>query len=292
MDHVLDTLERRIRRLLARHGVVGDDGGESGSDPWVEAPVLAGIAGASVQGRVALGARAGAEIRRCGASAELLALASTRLGPYHARGNGFDLHAGVLVPASDRSRLERVCRYALRPPVVHERIRLTDDGRVLLELRHRWADGTTHVMFDPIELLERLAALTPRPRINLILYYGVLGAHAAWRSRLRAPPAVDRLREAAVVPDTGPAPAFGRRSSPRPHTNLRWAQLMQRSFGFAVLGCPRCGGRLRLIALIEDVRVIRRILGHLGLPTEVPAAQLPRAPPIAFERFHDHVDTP
>ena len=42
--------------------------------------------------------RAGAEIRRCGASAELLALAPTSLGPCHARGNGFDLHAGVLIP--------------------------------------------------------------------------------------------------------------------------------------------------------------------------------------------------
>ena len=34
--------------------------------------------------------------------------------------------------------------------------------------------------------LERLAALTPRPRINLLLYYGVLGARSAWRSRLQA----------------------------------------------------------------------------------------------------------
>jgi uncharacterized protein (TIGR03435 family) len=40
---------------------------------------------------------------------------------------------------------------------------------------------TTHLRFDPIELLERLASLTPRPRINLVLYYGVLGAHAEWR---------------------------------------------------------------------------------------------------------------
>jgi len=52
---------------------------------------------------------------------------------------------------------------------------------------------------------------------------------------------------------------------------------MQRSFGFDVLACPRCGGRLRLVAVIEEARVIRRILGHLGLPTEVPAARPSRA---------------
>ena len=48
-------------------------------------------------------------------------------------------------------------------------------------LRHRWADGTTHLRFDP---LERLAVLTPRPRVNLILYYGVLAPRAAWRSAM------------------------------------------------------------------------------------------------------------
>jgi hypothetical protein len=64
---------------------------------------------------------------------------------------------------------------------------------------------------------------------------------------------------------------------------------MRRSFGFDVLACPRCGGRLGLVALIEEARVIRRILGHLGLPTEVPAARPSRAPPlIPFARAVDH----
>ena len=74
-----------------------------------------------------------------------------------------------------------MARYALRPPVARERLHWTDDGQVRLTLRRPWADGTTHLLFDPVELLERLAALTPRPRINLILYHGVLAPRAAWR---------------------------------------------------------------------------------------------------------------
>src|SRR6266516_1664409 len=58
------------------------------------------------------------------------------------------------------------------------------EGEIWLTLRHRWADGTTHLRFDPLELLERLAVLTPRPRVNLILYYGVLAPRAAWRAAL------------------------------------------------------------------------------------------------------------
>ena len=54
---------------------------------------------------------------------------------------------------------------------------------------------------------------------------------------------------------------------------------MRRAFGFDVLACPRCGGRLRLIALIDQASVIQHILGHLGLPTEIPASTPARAPP-------------
>lgn len=54
-----------------------------------------------------------------------------------------------------------------------------------------------------------------------------------------------------------------------------------RTFGIDVLACPRCGGRLRLIALIEQAAVIDRILRHLGVPTEIPAPRPARAPPRA-----------
>ena len=59
-----------------------------------------------------------------------------------------------------------------------------------------------------------------------------------------------------------------------------WASLMARTFGFDVVACPRCGGRLRLIALIEEAAVIQRILRHLGVPTEIPAPRPARAPPL------------
>ncbi|MBI2188899.1 MAG: transposase [Acidobacteria bacterium] len=193
-------------------------------------------------------------MRRGGASAELLALAPSGLGPCHARRNGFDLHAGVVVPPRDRARLERLCRYALRPPIAQERLHLTSEGQVVLDLRHRWADGTTYLVFEPLELLERLAALTPRPRINLLLYYGVLGARSVWRSRIAAIDGERSEARSGVTPDRVSAPG----APDRPKTNWLWAELMQRSFGFDVLACPRCGGRLELIALIEDPSVIRR----------------------------------
>jgi hypothetical protein len=101
-----------------------------------------------------------------------------------------------------------------------------------------------------------------------------------WRFRIAA---IDGERSEAlsgVTRDRVSAPG----APDRPKTNWLWAELMQRSFGFDVLACPRCGGRLELIALIEDPSVIRRILRHLGLPTEVPAARPARPPPLPIGR--------
>jgi hypothetical protein len=82
------------------------------------------------------------------------------------------------------------------------------------------------------------------------------------------------------VRETDPTAGTTSEARSRPTSNLLWGQLMQRSFGFDVLACERCGGRFRLIALIDAPDVIRRILRHLGLPTEVPAGRPARAPPL------------
>ena len=97
--------------------------------------------------------------------------------------DGFTLHAAVAVPARDRRRLERLCRYATRPPLASERLAALPDGTLVYRLK-RWRDGTTHILFDPVELLERLAALVPAPRTHLVKYHGVLGPCAGWRDRV------------------------------------------------------------------------------------------------------------
>ena len=72
------------------------------------------------------------------------------------------------------------CAHLLRPAVAQGRLRLTEDG--LLELKRPWQEGTSHLVFEPLDLLARLAALTPRPRVNLIIYHGVLAPNARVRA--------------------------------------------------------------------------------------------------------------
>src|SRR5450759_1902400 len=89
---------------------------------------------------------------------------------------------------------------------------------------------------------------------------------------------VDSSEARATEP--APDPACERERRPPRGEARRFADLMRRTFGLDVLACPRCGGRFRLIALIEEAAVIERILRHLHLPTEVPAPRPGRAPPL------------
>jgi hypothetical protein len=138
----------------------------------------------------------------------------------------------------------------------------------LLTLKARWRDGTTHLRLDPIELMERFAAQIPKPRINLVLYAGVLAPNAKLRAEV-----VLHARPAAL-PDP-PATETQTRADERE----TWSELMRITFQLDVLACPRCGGRLRHIATVLDVRVARRILEHLVLPARAPPELPPRDPP-------------
>ena len=73
----------------------------------------------------------------------------------------------------ERGKLERVCRYMARPPIAEERLSVDGDGLVVYELKHAFSDGTTHVLFEPVDFIARLAALVPRPRAHLVRYHGL-----------------------------------------------------------------------------------------------------------------------
>ncbi len=142
--HVLATVCTRVGRLLARHQLEPQDD-SAPADPLTEtSPALAALVSASIQGRVALGPRAGARVRRLGDEPDLGHVTSR--GPRQAQLDGFDLHANVWVPPNNRARLEQLCRYLLRPPLAQDRLRLRPDGRVLVELKTAWRDGVRRVI--------------------------------------------------------------------------------------------------------------------------------------------------
>ena len=138
------------------------------------------------------------------------------------------------------------------------------------QLKTPYRDGTTHVLFEPLDFLARLAALVPKPRAKLTRYHGVFAPNSAHRARV--------TRAGRGKGATGQAaPQTPLSSPPEPRAGMTWAQRLKRVFGIDIQTCPACGGALRIIACIEDPVVIEKILAHLD--AKAAAAQASRPPP-------------
>ncbi len=129
------------------------------------------LVNASVQGLVAPGPRRGCRVLHLGATGE--DANATITGKRCADVAGFNIHANTSARANERERLEILVRYLARPPIANDRLSELADGRLALQLKQRWRNGTTHVVFTPHELIEKLIPLIPRPRAHVVRYHGV-----------------------------------------------------------------------------------------------------------------------
>jgi hypothetical protein len=223
-------------------------------------PLLAALFGASIQGTLVMGARAGQrQVRLFGAAAR----DDSESRPKVKNAYGFDVDAGVRVAAHDRKGLERLARYMLRPPLAKDRIERLADGRYRIRLKKPWRDGTTDLVLEGVELVGRLAALVPPPRAHLTRYYGVFAPRARLR-RLVVPARRDAVGcQAPTGPEQAGEPArqHKRRTS--------WAALLARVFAVDVLACPRCSSRMQRVEWCTHPTRIRAVLAATG-PPEAP----------------------
>ncbi|MBK8975463.1 MAG: transposase [Planctomycetes bacterium] len=238
---------------------------------------------AAIRGRIAFGEHAGRAVPRWRDPDAIRD--GVAAFDQQARYRGFSSHAATAVESGRREALERLCAYVLRPAIDEDRLAWTRDGRVVYRFERSWQDGTKLIVFEPPVLIERLAALVPRPRRNLVTYHGAFAPCASYRDRVVPPPPAE---------DESP-PAFRstqrRCSAPRDErddeqpTSRRhsWAKLMLRCSGVDVLVCPRCQTRRQLLTFITDPSTIVRISTWPDLPAELP----PLAPPAGVGLWPD-----
>ena len=186
-----------------------------------------------------------------------------------ARRPGFSLHAATVREAAQRDKLEKLCRHIARPAIANERLSTNDRGQVIYRFKQPFRDGSAHVVLDPLDFIARPAALVPRPRLNLTRFHGVFAPNCKHRG--------------SVAPKREP-----RREKPdKPLAPMTSMRRLKRVFAIDIETCPKCGGKPRVIARIENPDVIATILEHarareaatttharaLPLNTELPAAR-------------------
>ena len=174
-------LAKRIPALLKRRGIDTPQSDEEESDRLArDQPWLSEVYAASVSGRIATGPEAGRRVAVGGDRVDPEGIDSSA-SPRCAAVAGFSLHGNVSIGARDCDRLERLFRYAARPPVSIDRLEALPDGRLRYWFKTAWRNGTTHAIFEPLQFLEKLAALVPTPRAHLVRFHGLLGPAAKWR---------------------------------------------------------------------------------------------------------------
>jgi hypothetical protein len=185
LDGLVHTISERIVRHLERRGsLVCDFENDFLTVGSSDDSTLEELRGHSITYRITLGPHAGRKA---------FTLQTLSRSDDEARAatwaNGFSLHAGVVAASDECAELERLCRYIARPAVSTERLSLTAQGHIHYRLKTPYRDGTTHVIFEPLDFTARLAALVPKPRVNLTCFHGVF--------------APNRKRRALVTPAEG-----------------------------------------------------------------------------------------
>ena len=264
-------IRARVLRRLAARGLLPDR--EEFDDDLLpfDSADLAGCYAASIAGRAFLDKRKGVFVQRVGrvSGAPFFEFSGERC----AEADGFTLHANVRIDGRKRKHLERLLRYMARPAVAASRLKLLPDGSVLYRLRHAYHDGTKALVFPPLVFIERLCALIPPPRQNLVTYFGVFAPNAALRADVVPEPRPEEVTRHCRKSRSGAARATRRRKK------YTWADLMKRVFEIDVLRCPFCHSRRKLIAQITEVSVIRTFLACLGLPLDPPEMKPALWPP-------------
>jgi hypothetical protein len=113
-----------------------------------------------------------------------------------------------------------------------------------------------HVIFEPIDFLARLAALVPKPRVNLTRFHGVFAPNS--KHRIHVTPAKrGRGRKKSVQQP------WDEKTPVQRHVSMTWMQRLKRVFNIDIEICEKCKGPVKIIACVEDPAVIEKILKHL-----------------------------
>ena len=262
LDEITHKIARRVSRYLEGAGYLYRDAESEYLDIVTdEDDPMYGIISASITYRLAFGPNAGKKA----VTLQTVPTSDNRAKTSElvSKQAGFSVHAGVACKSHQRKKLERLCRYITRPAIAEQRLSLAGNGNVIVALKTPYDDGTSHVVLNPMEFMGRLAALVPKPRVNLTRFHGVFSP----RSKLREFVVPAKPAEQAVTKDQPGSMGY----------SMTWAQRLKRVFAIEIEKCEKCGGNVKIIACIEDADVIEKILKHLRLDEASQARN--RSPP-------------
>jgi len=179
------------------------------------------------------------------------------------RHTGFNVHSRVR--ATSKREAERVGKYMIRPLLSLKRLFFDEIGG---NVRYQYSrQGSQEESMDYLEFIARVTSHIPDKRQVMIRYYGLYSN--AHRGKMRKA-GVDPSHPPIIEDEPNYAPSRG------------WAAMIRKVYETDPLLCPRCGGQMRVIAFIEEPKIIDRIIAHLKLTFE---AERPPPPHVVQQQL-------
>jgi hypothetical protein len=171
--------------------------------------------------------------------------------------------------------------YIARGPLFNERLEITPDRKVKLQLKTPYSDGTTHLLFSFSEFIEKLMALVPPPKSHLVRWGGVFAPNSPVRKQITLKPSVRKGFQFAEKDQD---------NEPRAFKNHSWSKMLAKAFKIDVTTCDHCGGKLQKVCAVNDKDSIRRYLMHLGIDPDPPLRSPARTEASELDFDHRQVD--
>ena len=164
------------------------------------------------------------------------------------RHSGFNVFCGPRIQPGDENAMENLARYIIRACFSQERMTyLPDEAKVIYQSK----DGKDEKTFDALEWLAAMCSHVPDKGQQLVKYYGYY-SNVSRGKRKKAE--IDKNIPSILESDGSPK-SF----------RQNWARLIQKIYEVDPLTCPKCSGAMKVISVIENEDVIRKILKHVGL---------------------------
>jgi hypothetical protein len=232
VSDLISKIAQSVMRLLKKQGLLDKDG-EVVQNPAADAlfkdsESLSLATQNSIAGKIAFGPNAGNYVTRIGSGfgfGEEIPLAKGKLC---FSVDGFSLHANTAINAQRRDQLRKLIEYIARGPLSNQRLEITTDGKVKLQLKTRWSDGTTHLLFTPSEFIEKLSALIPPPKSHLVRWAGVFAPNSPYRKKITLKPEIKKGFQ------------FKGETEKNGFKDFSWSKMLAQVFKIDVTKCESC----------------------------------------------------
>ena len=168
--------------------------------------------------------------------------------------SGFNIYCGTAIRPEERGGLEKLAQYIIRAPLSQERLLYIPSSAVpdgLARVIYKGKNSSIRESFTGLDWLARLVTHIPNKGEQLVRYYGY------YSNKSRG------LRKKTDIDIKTPAPVDS--DITKKELRRNWARLIQKVYYTDPLLCPKCCGRMRIISIIEDLTVVKKILIHLNL---------------------------